>query len=91
MVGSTMWWDQDQYAASLVPGGEGEIKKAVKLTDKDLLVSVDEEIDMSLQEQHQEKVGKLALQKPASSAILDIASLCGARKLFGKLVKKELW
>uniref|UniRef100_A0A0G4GET0 Reverse transcriptase Ty1/copia-type domain-containing protein n=1 Tax=Chromera velia CCMP2878 TaxID=1169474 RepID=A0A0G4GET0_9ALVE len=48
-----------QYAASLVPKGEGEIKKAVKLTDKDLFVSADEEIDMSLQEQHQEKVGKL--------------------------------
>uniref|UniRef100_A0A0G4I950 Uncharacterized protein n=1 Tax=Chromera velia CCMP2878 TaxID=1169474 RepID=A0A0G4I950_9ALVE len=59
MVGSTMLWDQGQYATSLVLGGEGEIKKAVKLTDKDLLVSADEEIDMSLQKQHQEKVGKL--------------------------------
>uniref|UniRef100_A0A0G4FDQ1 Uncharacterized protein n=1 Tax=Chromera velia CCMP2878 TaxID=1169474 RepID=A0A0G4FDQ1_9ALVE len=59
MVGSTMLWDQGQYAASLVPGREGEIKKAVKLTDKDLLVSADEEIDMSLQEQYQKKVGKL--------------------------------
>uniref|UniRef100_A0A0G4HM63 Reverse transcriptase Ty1/copia-type domain-containing protein n=1 Tax=Chromera velia CCMP2878 TaxID=1169474 RepID=A0A0G4HM63_9ALVE len=59
MVRSTMLWDQGQYAASLVSEGEGEIKKVVKLTDKDLLVSADEEIDMSLQEQHQEKVGKL--------------------------------
>uniref|UniRef100_A0A0G4GLA4 Reverse transcriptase Ty1/copia-type domain-containing protein n=1 Tax=Chromera velia CCMP2878 TaxID=1169474 RepID=A0A0G4GLA4_9ALVE len=48
MVGSIMLWDQDQYAASFVPGGEGEIKKVVKLTDKDLLVSADEEINMSL-------------------------------------------
>uniref|UniRef100_A0A0G4GYZ6 Uncharacterized protein n=1 Tax=Chromera velia CCMP2878 TaxID=1169474 RepID=A0A0G4GYZ6_9ALVE len=60
MVGSTILWDQGQYAVSLILGGEGEIKKAVKLTDKDLLVSADEEIDMSFQEQHQEKVGKLS-------------------------------